>query len=469
MSLDDKYRPRVYADVLGQDGTIQILKELVRQGRGFRQSYVFAGQYGSGKTTQARILARALLCESPVNGEPCDQCVSCKTMLDADRSHDDFVEVDAANHSKKEDIAKIVEDIQFGSFSGKQKVYLFDESHELSKSAMDALLLPLENTRAGSSDKQLVCIFCTTEPAKMRPAILSRCAPVFKIQVNSPDVIAARLAEICEAEGFEYDLEALTLVAEVTECHIRDCLKAIEGVSTMGKVSSENVRSYLQLDANSFYLDVLESIGTDVSKALEAAMEATQRVSPAVCYERMAEICMLSYRLAKVGKAIVPSFWERERIVRIGETHQEFLIEFAQVFGSRPAHANRSAFLCDVSNLHQKRAGIVVRAQSQEVVVPSLATSDKTDPPSGIKETDFSGKPIPLNSGTMEPVVTDLGVYVDPRGQNSGPRHATISTSSRLPSLPTSDFVAFLKRRVDELTEEMSGGRSTRWNDMGSP
>lgn len=471
-SLDDKYRPRVYSDVLGQDGTVQILKEIVKQGRGFRQSYVFAGEYGSGKTTQARILARALLCENPQEGEPCDECTSCKIMLDPSREHDDFIEVDAANHSKKEDIARIVEDLQYATFSGRQKVYIFDESHELSKSAMDALLLPMENTRPGSEDKMICCIFCTTEPAKMRAAILSRCAPVFKIKINTPEVIADRLGQICENEGLEFELPALKLIAEVTECHIRDCLKAVEGVSMLGSITEDRVRSYLQLDANTLYLDLLESLGTDIEKALGAAVRATEKVSPALCYERMAELSMMAYRLAHLGSANVPSFWDKDRLQAVAESHREFLIQFAQAFGSRPAHANTSMFLCDVSALHQKRAGIVVRAQSQqEVVVPTsvpegtpVEVSVKTDTAQKVKVEDQK----PQNSGTMEPVTTSLGVYVDPRAQNSDPRHATISTSSRIPPLPAAEFSAILHRRVLELVEGSHGG-STRWNNMGSP
>ena len=125
MSLDTKYRPRTYADVLGQEATIEICKEYVRSGHGFQQSYVFAGAHGGGKTTLGRILARALLCENPKEGEPCDECYSCKSMLE-DRS-ESFLEVDAATNSGKEDVRRITEEAKFGTFSGKRKIYLFDE------------------------------------------------------------------------------------------------------------------------------------------------------------------------------------------------------------------------------------------------------------------------------------------------------------------------------------------------------
>lgn len=141
MSLDTKYRPLRYGDVLGQDATIKVCKEYVRTGHGFRQSYVFAGAHGGGKTTCGRILARALLCENPQEGEPCDECPSCKVML-ADKS-ENFVEVDAATNSGKDDVRRITEEAQFGSFSGNRKIYLFDECF-----TEDTLLVTPEGPRS---------------------------------------------------------------------------------------------------------------------------------------------------------------------------------------------------------------------------------------------------------------------------------------------------------------------------------
>ncbi len=162
MALDTKYRPRTYGDVLGQDATVSVLRQFIVEGRGFHQSYVFCGQHGSGKTTLGRILARALLCEAPSEGSPCDECLSCRTLLDGD-SHECFVELDAATKSGKADLVRILEDVQYSTVSGKRRIYLFDESHRLSKQALDALLKPMEDSAPGSEDKRLVCIFCTTE------------------------------------------------------------------------------------------------------------------------------------------------------------------------------------------------------------------------------------------------------------------------------------------------------------------
>jgi DNA polymerase III subunit gamma/tau len=520
VSLDTKYRPLRYGDVLGQDATVKVCKEYVRSGHGFRQSYVFAGAHGGGKTTCGRILARALLCENPQNGEPCDDCTSCKAML-ADKS-ENFIEVDAATNSGKEDVKRITQEAQFGSFSGKRKIYLFDECHELSRQAMDALLKPLEDNIRGTQDKQLVCIFCTTEPEKMRSAILSRCAPLFRIRQNTPEEIGTRLAYICDHEGIEYDPEVLPLIAEVCECHVRDSIKAIEGVSMLGRVDRANVTAYLRMDANALYLDLLEKIGFDLAGVLEVVSALDEKVSPATCYEKMADVCMLAYRLANFSSGSVPSYWDRDRLVEVGKKHREFLVEFAQRFAERPAHSSSAMFACDVSALHQRRAGIVVVAESQQVSVapsptapaapqpppaqpapsPAAAPSFQAfasegapahvDPqvsrsgeagreeispqaiepspsvapqnvPSEVKRPESAGKV------TTDPFVTKGGVYVHPLARNTSTGQASRPTTGPLPAMNVAVFAEILQRRVIELTEEKSSsGRPARLNDLGS-
>ena len=228
MSFDTKYRPRTFNDVLGQEATITILRRYIASGRGLHQSYLFAGAWGSGKTTLGRIMARSLMCQSPtVEGDPCDACPSCTSILETGASMD-FVEVDAATNSGKADVQKITEEIQYSTYAGRRRIYLFDEAHQLSKDALDALLKPLEEVIPGTQEKRLVCIFCTTEPEKMKATIFSRCAPTFVIQPVAPPQIAKRLAWVCEQEGFEYDLDMLQIIAELTECHIRDALKAVD-------------------------------------------------------------------------------------------------------------------------------------------------------------------------------------------------------------------------------------------------
>lgn len=349
MSLDIKYRPRTYDDVLGQEATIKVLRKFVSDGRGFQQSYLFCGAHGSGKTTLGRILARALLCENHHEGDPCGTCTSCKSLLESNSSAD-FIEVDAATNSGKADVTKITDEIQYATFSGKRRIYLFDEAHQLSKDALDALLKPLEDTLPGSSDKQLVCIFCTTEPERMRATVLSRCAPAFVIRPQKPAYIAERMAYICEQEGIEYDKEMLVLIAEITECHIRDALKAIEGVSMLGAINKENVTSYLHLDLNTAYIDLLDAIGTDLHAAFNACKAIMDRASPLTCYEKLADVAMLAYR-ASLGEP-VPAYWSKDRIVALGARKGSVLLGYASRFASRPGRPSGAMLQMDVAHLH---------------------------------------------------------------------------------------------------------------------
>ena len=357
MSLDTKYRPRSFDDVLGQEAIIAILRRFIVTGRALHQSYLFAGPFGSGKTTLGRITARVLMCSSPTpTGDPCDTCDSCKSILETGASYD-FVEVDAATNSGKADVQKIVEDIQYSTFSGRRRIYLFDEAHQLSKDALDALLKPLEETIVGTQEKRLICIFCTTEPEKMKATIFSRCAPTFVIQPVPPPIIAKRLAYVCEQEGYEYDLEMLQIIAEITECHIRDALKAIEGVSMLGPINRENVSKYLRLDMNLMFVDVLEQIGKNLPAAISSVKQALEKSSPATCYEKLAYMAMLAYQVG-IGALKSPSYIDAGRLEALARAQNQNLIGYASKFSSRPGRPTESMLLCDLGTLHYGGASI---------------------------------------------------------------------------------------------------------------
>lgn len=400
MSLDITYRPRVYSDVLGQEATIAILREYVRSGRGFQQSYLFCGGHGSGKTTLGRILARALLCESPQNGEPCNECHSCKGMLDHNTSAD-FVEVDAATNSGKADITKITDEIAYATFSGKRRIYLFDESHQLSKEALDALLKYLEDTFPGSDDKKLTCIFCTTEPEKMKATILSRCAPAFVVQAQKPEQIAQRLALICEKEGIQADLEMLVLIAEITECHIRDAMKAVEGVSMLGPVNKENVTAYLHLDLNTAYIELLSALGTDLPAALAQAKLLMQQVSPVTCYSKLTEVAMLAFQV-HLGDTTGTGFWSLTALQQLA-MKGIVLLGFASRFASRPGRPTAAMLLMDLAALHL--TGGHVRSPTAVVQVLSAPSAPLPALPSPPPATAVPEAAVPQGEVPAQPEV----------------------------------------------------------------
>jgi len=419
----------------------------VSTGAGFHQSYLFAGPWGSGKTTVGRILARSLLCEAPVDGQACDACISCKSILIGGTS-ENFVEVDAATNSGKDSIRKITEEITYASFSGKQRIHLFDESHRLSQDALDALLKPMEEGIPGSQNKSLVCIFCTTEPERMKATILSRCAPAFLIKPVKPIQIALRLEAVCKEEGLSYEKEALELIGELTECHIRDALKAVEGVSKLGAITRENAAQYLHLDVHLMVMDILSSIYSDLPSALQKVSELLGSTNPTTLYERLSDASMLAYR-AGLGLALIPSYMDRGKVQEIGRKEGSRLLAYASRFSSRPLRPSASMLLCDIAQLHE-----------DAVAPPRFYSSAPAPTPS----------PIQAESGTVktdggEPKLVD-DVYVHPRAVRS-PGEVVPTPVASSSSIKPLEFFRLVRGRFDELETEKKNGRSGQDN-LGS-
>jgi DNA polymerase III subunit gamma/tau len=433
MALDTLYRPRTYEDVLGQEAATAVLRQFIKEKRGFHQSYVFCGQHGSGKTTMGRILARALLCSDPQDGIPCDKCHSCKVFLEGG-THECFEELDAATKSGKSDLAKIVEDVTYSTFSGKRRIYLFDESHRLSKQALDALLKPMEDSVEGTQDKKLVCIFCTTEPEKMVSTIFSRCAPAFVIRAVPPEGIATRLAWVSEQENIEYDFGALVTIAEATDCHIRDALKTLEGVSMLGRVTRETVFQYLQLGANDRAIQMVELLGQDLKGAMELANQMAMEVSPSSAYERISEAALVAYR-AHLGVGKPSSKWNPEKMLQLAERGPD-LLGIASRFASPPYRPTRQALSLDVGTAHYALVGKSPPDKVSKFVLEVSGTPapEKVSPvPPPTPERVYPTGKVSVSPPQKEPVPSKLekvqgsvlgGVWLDARAIGAGPSAA---------------------------------------------
>ena len=214
-----KYRPRVFADVYGQDHVTSTLKNEIKEGR-ISHAYLFTGSRGTGKTTCAKILAKAVNCPNAVDGEPCNACEICKG-LDNGTIYD-VVEIDAASNNGVDNIRDLREEVNYTPTRGKYRVYIIDEVHMLSTGAFNALLKTLEEPPA-----HVIFILATTEVHKLPATILSRCQR-FDFKRIQPETMAVRLQQVAGLEGMELAPDAATLIARIADGALRDGLSILD-------------------------------------------------------------------------------------------------------------------------------------------------------------------------------------------------------------------------------------------------
>ena len=218
-ALYRKWRPRTFGDVCGQEHVTSVLRHEVMT-KTTSHAYLFCGSRGTGKTTCAKILARAVSCENPQNGDPCGECASCKAAQS--QSCIDIVEMDAASNNGVDDIRSIRDEVEYLPAELKYKVYIIDEVHMLTPSAFNALLKTLEEP-----PPHVIFILATTELNKIPATILSRCQR-FDFRRISSDVIASRLETIAAAENIQLDHEAPFMIAHRAEGGMRDAISLLE-------------------------------------------------------------------------------------------------------------------------------------------------------------------------------------------------------------------------------------------------
>lgn len=246
-SLYRKYRPLTFDSVVGQQHIVSTLEHAITEGR-LSHAYLFCGPRGTGKTTMARILAKALLCrnaeaaraEGASGCMPDGTCEECE--LIAEGNHPDVYELDAASRTGVDNVREeIINSVNFAPVRGKYKIYIIDEVHMLTTAAFNALLKTLEEPPA-----HVIFVLCTTDPQKILETILSRCQRFDFHRIGNED-IAHRLSYVCEQEGFDYDDEALAIVARHAKGGMRDALSTLEQLSVFGNgaVHADDARSLL--------------------------------------------------------------------------------------------------------------------------------------------------------------------------------------------------------------------------------
>ena len=218
-ALYRKWRPRRFADVYGQDPIVTTLKNEIKLSR-IGHAYLFCGTRGTGKTSVAKIFARAVNCENPVDGEPCGECETCRAILDG--SSVNMVEIDAASNNGVDNIREIRDEVQYRPSTGRYRVYIIDEVHMLSTGAFNALLKTLEEP-----PEYVIFILATTEPHKIPITVLSRCQR-YDFRRIPTSTLGARLSEICSAEGIEIEDKALHYIAMKADGSMRDAISLLD-------------------------------------------------------------------------------------------------------------------------------------------------------------------------------------------------------------------------------------------------
>ncbi|HYD98199.1 MAG TPA: DNA polymerase III subunit gamma/tau [Alphaproteobacteria bacterium] len=313
--LARKYRPSSFAEMVGQDALIRTLSNAIKSGR-LAHAFMLTGVRGVGKTTTARIMARALNCigADGTGGptiSPCGGCDNCRAIA-GDR-HVDVIEMDAASHTGVEDIREIIEGVRYAPVSARYKIYIIDEVHMLSKNAFNALLKTLEEP-----PPHVKFIFATTEIRKVPITVLSRCQRFDLRRIDGP-VLAAHFGRICEKEGIAAEAEALALIARAADGSARDGLSLLDQAIALGDggVRGEQVREMLGLADRTRILDLFAAAVTGETAAALEGLDDLHRVGadPLVVMQDLLEYCHFLTRLkAAPETAITAGTPEAERL-----------------------------------------------------------------------------------------------------------------------------------------------------------
>jgi DNA polymerase III subunit gamma/tau len=286
--LARKYRPRSFAQMVGQAHVVQALGNALTSGR-LHHAYLFTGTRGIGKTTVSRILAKSLNCTGPdgtggITAQPCGVCQAC-TEIDADR-YIDYIEMDAASNGGKDEIRDLIERAAYKPSVARYKVFMIDEAHQLTKDAFNALLKTLEEP-----PDYLKFVLATTDPEKMLPTVLSRCLQ-FNLRPMAPETVAAHLQQVLAAEGVVADAGAIRLLSRAARGSMRDALSLTDQAIAFGAgaLAEDGVRAMLGTVDRSHAANLVQALAGRDGAAVLATVDALRAMglSAAGTLEEMA-------------------------------------------------------------------------------------------------------------------------------------------------------------------------------------
>ena len=320
--LARKYRPQVFADLIGQDALVRTVTNAIAANR-LAHAYMLTGIRGVGKTSSARIIAKGLNCVGPdgqggMTPNPCGQCRHCLDI--ANDSHMDVIEIDAASNTGVDNVREIIEGAKYNPVSARFKIYIIDEVHMLSKQAFNALLKTLEEP-----PERVKFIFATTEVRKVPITILSRCQR-FDLKRLDTDVLANHLSKIAEKENVRFEADALKLLARAGDGSVRDSLSLMDQAMTQldSNLTTEGVRQMLGLADRTVLFDLFEAaLSGKTAEALEIL--ETQYACGADPFEMAQDLLSLTHWLTRVK--IMPSSADDPTVPEVERTRGKELAE----------------------------------------------------------------------------------------------------------------------------------------------
>ena len=267
LSLYRRWRPGTFSDVLGQAHVTETLAAAIREDR-LSHAYLFSGPRGTGKTSTARILAKALNCERGPSPSPCGECDRCREI--AEGSSLDVMELDAASHTSVDDVREIRERIPYATAGGGRKVYIIDEAHQLSNPAFNALLKMLEEP-----PEHVVFVMCTTEPHRLPATVVSRCQR-FEFRRLTPQLLSEHITHVASAEKINIEDAAVALVVRHARGSVRDALSLLDQAAgtSEGTVTRESILEILGEAPEDVLLDLAEAISSEDILAVFGRVEA---------------------------------------------------------------------------------------------------------------------------------------------------------------------------------------------------
>ena len=449
--LARKWRPKTFADLVGQQHVVKALQNALANGR-LHHAYLLTGTRGVGKTTIARILAKSLNCENAQHGEPCGHCASCQA-IDAGRFVD-LLEIDAASNTGIDNIREVLENAQYAPTAGKYKVYIIDEVHMLSKSAFNAMLKTLEEP-----PEHVKFILATTDPHKVPITVLSRCLQ-FVLRNMTAQQVSEHLAHVLDVEQIAYEPAALTLLGRAAQGSMRDALSLLDQAIAMGSgsVVEADVRHMIGAVDNRYLFELLEILAQQNGAALIA--KASEIHSQALGFDSMLnELALLLQRIAllqTVPSAIAADDPERDRLQALA---QAFNGEQIQLYYQCALHGKQ-----DLPLAPDEYAGFVMTLLRMLAFAPFAA---EDVPAHAVIENTQMHEPVAHNVGSLK---TENSNEVT-TSANPAPTAAT-AAQAKTPEPPpaVSETPAAAKTATSESptpSKEASGSLKTGKTDFG--